>query len=148
MSCSSSGEISSSSSVSRRVGGRGSGHDCGGGGGGGAAHPVCIPASSDNRFEKLSLLGQGSFGEAWLARSTISGRNYVVKEMKMTNALTSKVSGIPKVQCMLSTTATPRFQDRERTFNEVNIIRKCCHVNIIRYKVGEEVRVREAALWS
>ena len=26
------------------------------------------------------------------------------------------------------------FQDRAQTFNEVNIIRKCSHVNIIRYK--------------
>ncbi len=78
------------------------------------ARAIHVPTCSDSRFQKISILGQGNFGEAWLARSAVSGRNYVVKELKMTSALTPK--------------------DRERTFNEVNIIRKCCHVNIIRYK--------------
>ena len=38
-------------------------------------------------------MGSGTFGEAWLARSSMSGRNYVIKELKMTNILTAKVRG-------------------------------------------------------
>ncbi len=56
----------------------------------------------------------------------------------MTNALTSKVNP-PKILTNLrrcSAKFVHLLQDRERTFNEVNIIRKCCHVNIIRYKVS------------
>lgn len=66
------------------------------------------------RYEKINLLGSGNFGKAWLAKSLQSQRHYVIKEIRMTAELSSK--------------------DRDRIFNEVNIIKSCCHLNIIRYK--------------
>lgn len=66
------------------------------------------------RYEKVNKIGSGSFGTAWLVRSIQSQRKYVIKEMRMTADLTP--------------------QERERILNEVNIIKSCCHVNIIRYK--------------
>ncbi len=46
---------------------------------------------SSCRYNKLNLLGAGTFGEAWLAKSVASQRYYVIKELKMTPTLTSKV---------------------------------------------------------
>ena len=69
---------------------------------------------SPDRFEKLKILGAGTFGEAWLVRSKASGRHYVIKEQKFSPIVDSK--------------------DREKAMNEVMIISKCSHVNIIRYK--------------
>jgi len=46
---------------------------------------------SRNRYEKIRVLGSGSFGEAWLVRSTQSQRQYVIKEMKMLPNLTQQV---------------------------------------------------------
>lgn len=66
------------------------------------------------RYEKINRIGTGSFGTAWLVKSVQSQRNYVIKEIRMTAELSA--------------------QERERIFNEVNIIKSCCHVNIIRYK--------------
>jgi len=66
------------------------------------------------RYEKLEQIGAGSFGTAWLVKSNQSQRKYVIKEMAMTADLSP--------------------QERERILNEVNIIKSCCHVNIIRYK--------------
>lgn len=62
----------------------------------------------------MELLGQGTFGDAWLVRSTASHRKYVIKELKL----------IPN----LST------EETEKTLNEVRILKECCHVNIIRFK--------------
>ena len=74
----------------------------GGGGGGSAA-----------RYERQEQIGSGTFGHAWLVRSRASGRQYVVKEIKVT--------------------ALPE-QEREQSVNEVAILSQCKHVNIIRYK--------------
>lgn len=68
----------------------------------------------NQRYDKVRVLGSGNFGQAWLVTSRQSGRQYVVKEMRMTVGLSK--------------------QDRDRTFTEVSIIKSCCHVNIIRYK--------------
>jgi len=68
----------------------------------------------NNKYEKVRLLGSGNFGQAWLCVSKASGRSYVVKEMKMTAGLSQA--------------------DRDRSFNEVTIIKSCSHANIIRYK--------------
>ena len=46
---------------------------------------------SRNRYEKVRLLGAGSFGEAWLVRSVESQRQYVVKEMRMQPNLNQQV---------------------------------------------------------
>ena len=48
-----------------------------------------LPAEA--RFEKVKLLGSGTFGEAWLAKSLVSKRQYVIKELKLTPVTTSKV---------------------------------------------------------
>jgi len=66
------------------------------------------------RYEIIDKIGSGSFGTAWLVKSIQSQRKYVIKEMAMTADLSPK--------------------ERERILNEVNIIKSCCHVNIIRYK--------------
>ena len=46
---------------------------------------------SRNRYEKIRILGAGSYGEAWLVKSSNSQRQYVVKEMKMLPNLTQAV---------------------------------------------------------
>jgi len=68
----------------------------------------------NSKYKKDRLLGSGNFGQAYLAVSLASGRNYVVKEMKLTPGLSQT--------------------DRDRIFNEVDIIKSCFHANIIRYK--------------
>ena len=65
------------------------------------------------RYERQEQIGSGTFGHAWLVRSRASGRQYVVKEIKVT--------------------ALPE-QEREQSVNEVAILSQCKHVNIIRYK--------------
>ena len=47
---------------------------------------------SCNRYKKISLLGAGSFGEAWLVKSVHSERQYVIKEMKMMPNLSQQVN--------------------------------------------------------
>jgi serine/threonine protein kinase len=47
---------------------------------------------SCSRYRKISLLGAGSFGEAWLVKSVQSERQYVIKEMKMMPNLSQQVS--------------------------------------------------------
>lgn len=66
------------------------------------------------KYEKLRLLGSGAFGEAWLVKSFASGRLYVTKELRMKADLTAS--------------------QKDTTQSEVQIIKSCCHVNIIKYK--------------
>ncbi|KAF0294367.1 Serine/threonine-protein kinase Nek1 [Amphibalanus amphitrite] len=86
-----------------------------GGGGGGSSSSSTGAGSSGSaaRYERLEQIGSGTFGHAWLVRSRASGRQYVVKEIKVT--------------------ALPE-QEREQSVNEVAILSQCKHVNIIRYK--------------
>ncbi|TRY63781.1 hypothetical protein TCAL_07160 [Tigriopus californicus] len=77
----------------------------------GGIHERIGPSS---KYERCRILGSGTFGEAWLVRSIQSNRQYVVKELKMTSDSSDK--------------------DRNAAFNEVHIIQRCSHVNIIRYK--------------
>nr|XP_053651882.1 serine/threonine-protein kinase Nek1-like [Cherax quadricarinatus] len=65
------------------------------------------------RFKKLSRIGRGTFGEAWLVSSTWSGRKYVIKEVR--------------VEEMSS-------EELERTRTEATILARCKHTSIIRYK--------------
>ena len=67
-----------------------------------------------DRYKKLSKLGTGSYGKAYLAVSNVSNRQYVIKEMEVQSGLSR--------------------EDRDRMFNEISIIRSCSHINIIRYK--------------
>lgn len=70
-------------------------------------------ASSGLRYERVEQIGSGTFGHAWLVKSRASGRQYVVKEIKVTS--------LP-------------VHEREQSVNEVAILSQCKHVNIIRYK--------------
>ena len=68
--------------------------------------------SYTGKYDKKRLLGKGTFGEAWLVISRISGKNYVMKEM-CTGGWDEK--------------------EKELSMNEVNILASCNHVNIVRY---------------
>ncbi|XP_043222081.1 serine/threonine-protein kinase Nek4-like [Amphibalanus amphitrite] len=85
----------------------------GGGGGSSSTGDGSGSGGSAARYERLEQIGSGTFGHAWLVRSRASGRQYVVKEIKVT--------------------ALPE-QEREQSVNEVAILSQCKHVNIIRYK--------------
>ena len=38
-------------------------------------------ASGFDRYQKVQKLGQGSYGKAWLVKSSLSGRLYVLKDI-------------------------------------------------------------------
>ena len=65
------------------------------------------------RYRKIRVLGKGSFGSAWLAESSLNGKNYALKEL---------------------TISTLSDQDRDFALNEVKILSKLKHRNIVRYK--------------
>lgn len=74
---------------------------------------------SRNRYEKIRVLGAGSFGEAWLVRSTQSERQYVIKEMKMLPNLTQQV-GLNLVSLLLIACTDKYNQgDSIKLFSEV-----------------------------
>lgn len=64
------------------------------------------------KYDKVKLLGRGTFGEAWLVMSRLSNRSYVMKEL---------------------TSATWDGREKEQAQSEINILSSCNHVNIIRY---------------
>lgn len=64
-------------------------------------------------YVKLSLLGEGTFGRAWLVKRSDTQKKYVVKEVK--------VQGLSE-------------SEKEQTLTEVRALAKCKHVNIIRYR--------------
>ncbi|XP_071507726.1 uncharacterized protein [Diadema antillarum] len=65
------------------------------------------------KYSYRKVLGSGNYGKAWLVRSRESNRPYVVKEIN--------------VSCMGE-------KDREQAVNEVAILGRLKHVNIIRYR--------------
>eukprot|EP00057_Strongylocentrotus_purpuratus_P035187 XP_798058.1 PREDICTED: serine/threonine-protein kinase Nek2 [Strongylocentrotus purpuratus] len=65
------------------------------------------------KYSYQKVLGMGNFGKAWLVRSRESRRPYVIKEIN--------------VVCMGE-------KERERAVNEVAILGRLRHVNIIRYR--------------
>ncbi|XP_072180994.1 uncharacterized protein [Diadema setosum] len=65
------------------------------------------------KYSYRKVLGAGNYGKAWLVRSRESNRPYVVKEIN--------------VSCMGE-------KDREQAVNEVAILGRLKHVNIIRYR--------------
>ncbi|XP_071941131.1 uncharacterized protein [Antedon mediterranea] len=66
-----------------------------------------------NKFEKIRVIGSGSFGQAWLVCSKQSKRKYVVKEMQVSN-MTEK--------------------ERNQALNEVSILARLKHKHVIRYR--------------
>uniref|UniRef100_A0A2P2I6B6 non-specific serine/threonine protein kinase n=1 Tax=Hirondellea gigas TaxID=1518452 RepID=A0A2P2I6B6_9CRUS len=65
------------------------------------------------RYQKVSRIGRGTFGEAWLVTSTCSGRRYVVKEVRVENMTKAEV---------------------QKANTEAIILSRCKHNNIVRYK--------------
>ena len=68
--------------------------------------------SYTGKYDKKKLLGKGTFGEAWLVLSRVSGKSYVMKEM-CTGGWDEK--------------------EKELSMNEVNILASCNHINVVRY---------------
>merc|ERR1712179_136628 len=66
------------------------------------------------RFEKIRILGSGTFGKAWLVKSLRSQKKYVIKEL------------------------IERQDGKDKTINEVDILKSCYHFNIIRYGISHE----------
>ncbi|XP_064099117.1 uncharacterized protein LOC135210212 isoform X2 [Macrobrachium nipponense] len=66
-----------------------------------------------SRFKKVSRIGRGTFGEAWLVTSTCSGRRYVIKEVQVDEM---------------------SEEELEKTRTEATILARCKHSSIIRYK--------------
>ena len=73
----------------------------------------CVSDSMAGKYERLDLIGSGTFGRAWLVRRVTSGRRYVLKEVK--------VSGLTE-------------RERGQTATEVQALARCRHVNVIRYR--------------
>lgn len=72
------------------------------------------------KYLRLVVLGEGSYGRAYLAQSKASGRKYVIKDIKHNGLVVNAGKSADEV-----------FKE---ALNEVNIIRSLCHVNIIKYK--------------
>ena len=68
-----------------------------------------------NAYEKIKIIGSGSFGKAWLVTLKKNNLKYVLKEIKVT--------GLTETE-------------RERTVTEVEVLTRCKHVNIIRYRAA------------
>ena len=66
-----------------------------------------------DNYIKLRLIGSGSFGTVWLIRSKSNQRNYVLKEIPL---------------------CTVQEKEREFVLNEVQVLSRFRHKNVIRYK--------------
>jgi len=64
-------------------------------------------------YERVNLIGSGTFGRAWLVRRVTTGRQFVLKEMKM--------SGLTE-------------RERSQAVTEVEALARCRFVNVIRYR--------------
>jgi len=65
------------------------------------------------KYERLDVIGSGTFGRAWLVRRVTTDRKYVLKEIK--------VAGLTEQERHLATT-------------EVQALARCRHINVIRYR--------------
>ncbi|XP_040565373.1 serine/threonine-protein kinase Nek5 isoform X2 [Lepeophtheirus salmonis] len=77
-----------------------------------ASFPSPKPGDMIGRFKRIRHLGSGTFGTAWLVSSSKSGNPYVIKEMVIAN-------------------------EKGKTKNEVDILKRCFHFNIIRQLISE-----------
>ena len=64
-------------------------------------------------YDKIALLGAGTFGEAWLCRYRKTGRLCAVKAVSV-GALSDR--------------------ERQQALNEVSVLARCRHINVIRYR--------------
>ncbi|GFU12508.1 hypothetical protein NPIL_455051 [Nephila pilipes] len=65
------------------------------------------------RYDKVKVIGSGTFGKVWLVKSKLSRHSYILKEINF---------------------QTLNESDRQQALNEVAILSKCNHKNIIRYR--------------
>ena len=75
------------------------------------------------KYDKVEIIGSGSFGKAWLALRADTGKKCVLKEIQ--------VVGISE-------------RSKKQALTEVTALARCKHVNVIRYK---DAFVHETALW-
>ena len=66
-----------------------------------------------NKYQKIKQLGKGSFGNVFLVQTTSSKSNLVLKEV-----------GI----------RTLNEKERDQALMEIEILAKCKHINVIKYK--------------
>jgi NIMA (never in mitosis gene a)-related kinase len=66
-----------------------------------------------DRYKKITMIGKGTFGSAWLVVSKLSGYRYAIKELSV---------------------RTMSASDRHLALNEVKILSTLKHRNIVRYK--------------
>ena len=67
----------------------------------------------EDRYERLKLIGAGTFGQVWLVRQYGTSKNYVVKEVR-TDGLKEK--------------------ELAQVMTEVETLDRCRHSNVIRYR--------------
>eukprot|EP00761_Pharyngomonas_kirbyi_P009801 gb/GECH01009819.1/.p1 GENE.gb/GECH01009819.1/~~gb/GECH01009819.1/.p1 ORF type:complete len:114 (+),score=17.48 gb/GECH01009819.1/:1-342(+) len=65
-----------------------------------------------DRYEKIKVVGKGTFGSAVLVRSKEDGNKYIIKQINL---------------------ATMPKSEREEAMNEVRVLRQLDHPNIVRY---------------
>jgi len=53
---------------------------------------MCVIGSMAGKYDRLDLIGSGTYGRAWLVQRTTTGRRYVLKEVKVSN-LTERERG-------------------------------------------------------
>jgi len=66
-------------------------------------------------YNKEKVIGKGSFGLAYLVKSTVNNRHYVIKSIELPSNSSNE-------------------KDRTRCLEEIKILQACKHINVIRYK--------------
>ncbi len=75
-------------------------------------------ANIEESYQKLKLLGKGSFGKVWLVQNKILGKQFAMKVIDK----------------------SPYF-DVNQIINEINILKKLDHPNILKLKYFQNIRV-------
>jgi NIMA (never in mitosis gene a)-related kinase len=74
------------------------------------------------KYEKIRLLGKGTFGKAWLVREMTTGELLVAKEIKVENKQVRR----------MSFSAGDTQQDVEDALVEAKIMGHVDHVNVVK----------------
>ena len=65
------------------------------------------------KYDKVEMIGSGTFGNAWLVLKADTGRKYVLKEVQ--------VLGMSE-------------KARKQALTEVRALSRCKHINVVRYR--------------